>query len=184
MGYSVYYTGEVSVTPPLSKEHTATLMELSKSERTDATNPILAAISASAEPDLPGYGGLLEVAGEGSLIVPEEGESRHGVRLWLRLLIEHFLGSLGYVLEGEIEWTGDDPEDRGCIFVSNNLVEAVDDLIANSGPSWSPNHYIDDSLKVRLRALVDSADDTGCSPDLTVVSAKEVEALRAALQML
>jgi len=184
MGYSVYYTGEVSVAPPLSEEHTAAVMALSKFERTDTTNPILAAIAASAEPDLPGYGGLLEVAGEGSLIVPEEGESRHGVRLWLRLLIEHFLGSLGYVLEGVIEWAGDDPEDRGCIFVSNNLVEAVDDLIVNAGPSWSPSHYIDDGLKATLRVLVDSADNTGCSPDLTVVSAKEVEALTVALQML
>jgi len=110
MGYSVYYTGEVSVTPPLSKEHTATLMELSKSERTDATNPILAAISASAEPDLPGYGGLLEVAGEGSLIVPEEGESRHGVRLWLRLLIEHFFGPLGYVLGARSSGRGTIPK--------------------------------------------------------------------------
>src|ERR1700722_11287582 len=98
MGYYVYYTGEVSVTPPLSDEHAATLIALSRLERTDATNPIFAAIAASEEPDLPGYGGLLEVADEGDLIVPEEGESRHGVRLWLRLLIEHFLRPLGYVL--------------------------------------------------------------------------------------
>lgn len=182
MGYSVYYRGEISVTPPLTEEHAATLMALSKLEPSAYTDPIFAAIASSPEPDLPGYGGLLDVSGDGSRIVPEEDESRHGVRLWLRLMIEHFLGPLGYVLEGEIEWTADDLDDRGCIFVRGNRVEAMDDLIVNPGPSWSPNHYVDENLKGLLRDLVDSADDTGCSPDLTVVSAKEVEALRHALQ--
>ncbi len=184
MGYSVYYRGEISVTPPLTKQHAATLRAFSRLELTADTNSIFAAIADSPEPDLPGYGGLIDVSEDGSLIVPEEDESRHGVRLWLRLMIEHFLGPLGYVLEGEIEWTADELDDRGNIFVRGNLVEAVDDLIVNAGPSWNPNHFVDDDLKATLRSLMDSADNVGCSSDLTVVSAKEVEALRIALQSL
>ena len=182
MGYSVYYSGEISVTPPLTKEHAAIFMAFSRLEPTADTNPIFAAIAASPEPDLPGYGGLFDVSEDGALIVPEEDESRHGVRLWLRLMIDHLLGPLGYVLEGEIEWTADDLDDRGCIFVQGHLVEAIDDLIFNAGPSWSPHHFVDEYLKAKLQNLIESADDTRCSSGLTVVSVKEIEALRSLLQ--
>jgi hypothetical protein len=91
--------------------------------------------------------------------------------MWLRLLIEHYLAPRGYVLEGEVTWEGEDRDDRGTIFVKDNQVEAVDDLIFNAGPSWAPNHFADDHLKHAIRDLLDSADNTGCSPELTVVAA-------------
>jgi hypothetical protein len=69
-------------------------------------------------------------------------------------------------------------EDRGCIFAKDNTVEAVDDVILNAGPSYSSDHYSDGCLKQILQDLVDSADDTGCSEDLTVVSRKYVDWLR------
>jgi hypothetical protein len=97
------------------------------------------------------------------------------------LLAEHFLGPLGYVLNGQVSWEASDVEDRGCIFVKENVVEAVDDVILNAGPSWSSDHYADERLKQIIQDLVDSADDTGCSEDLTVVSRKYVDYLQQTL---
>ena len=57
-------------------------------------------------------------------------------------------------------------------------------LAAVEGPSWSPVHYVDTRLKHIFQDLVDSADDAGCSGDLTVVAAKYVTYLRVALPKL
>lgn len=181
MGYNVYYRGEIQVTPPLSKEHAALVLAFSKGERSEKTEVIYQAIAKSAEPDLPGYADLFELSEDGSFILPDENESRHGLRLWLVLLIEHVLEPLGYVLNGDVSWTADDADDRGSIYVRDNIVEMIDDVIFNAGPSWAPEHYVDGRLKAALRELVDSADDAGCSPDLIVVSAAATEAIRSAL---
>ncbi len=88
----------------------------------------------------------------------------------------------GYVLNGEVTWEGEDRDDSGTIFVMDNRVEAVEDLIFNAGPTWDPNPFADDRLKQAIRELLDSADNTGCSPELTVVSATELEAVRSRVQ--
>jgi hypothetical protein len=101
--------------------------------------------------------------------------------MWLRLLLAHFLVPRGYVLNGEVRWESQDPDDRGCIFIKDNQLETVDDLIYNAGPSWAPNHYADDILKQSIQKLLGSANSTGCSSDLTVVAASHVETLRSLL---
>ncbi len=161
MGYDVYYNGEVSVTPPLTEGDAAVLRAATNLEHTDATRALFAAIAASPEPDLPYHAGLLEISEDREFILPEQDESRHGFRMWLRLLIEHYLAPRGYVLEGEVTWEGEDRDDCGTIFITDNQVEAVDDLIFNAGPSWAPNHFADDHLKQAIRDLLDSADNTG-----------------------
>jgi hypothetical protein len=181
MGYDVYYNGEVDVAPPLTENDAVIMRAFVNREQIEETRTILAAIAASAEPDLPGHEGLLEVSEDRSCILPEEGESRHGVRMWLRLLLEHFLVPRGYVLNGEVWWEGQDPDDRGCIFIKDNQIEAVDDVIFNAGPSWAPNHYADDILKLSIQKLLDSADNAGCSSDLAVVAASDVETVRSLL---
>jgi hypothetical protein len=185
MSYPVYYRGEIHISPPLSEEHAAAVLAFSRKERNELTEPIFASVAASEEPDLPGYADLFDILEDRSTILPYEGEKEHGLRLWLLLLAQHFLGPLGYVLNGEVSWDADnDVEDRGCIFVKDNVVEAVDDVILNAGPSWSSDHYADERLKQIIRDLVQSADDTGCSEDLTVVSRKYVGYLRQALPKL
>ena len=95
MGYSVYYSGEIEIAPPLTEEDAEIVLAFSNHQRTEKTAPIFAAVAASAEPDLPGYSGLFELSEERDLILPDEFESSHGLRLWLVLLIEHFLASFG-----------------------------------------------------------------------------------------
>jgi hypothetical protein len=67
--------------------------------------------------------------------------------LWLRLLLQYLFVPLGYTLNGEIFWEGEDRDDSGGIFIKDNQLEAVDDLIFNAGPSRAPNHYADEILK-------------------------------------
>jgi hypothetical protein len=179
MGYDVYYNGEVTVTPPLTEADATVLRAAANREDTEKTRAIFAAIAASQKPDLPGYTGLLEVSEDRGFILPEEDESRHGFRLWLRLLIDHYLAPRGYVLNGEVTWEGEDRDDSGTIFVKDNQVEAVEDLIFNAGPSWAANHFADDQLKEAIRELLDSADNTDCSPDVTVIAATQLETVRS-----
>ncbi len=41
---------------------------------------------------------------------------------WLAYLIEHFLEPWGYMLNGEVKWFGEDPDDVGLLVVEDNMV--------------------------------------------------------------
>lgn len=64
------------------------------------------------------------------------GEKFYNYEAWLDYLIEHFFEPLGYVLNGDIEWQGEERDDYGTIHVVDNFVEmqegfrrsALDDL--------------------------------------------------------
>jgi len=43
---------------------------------------------------------------------------------WLEYLTVHFLGPWGYVLNGQVQWQGEDAEDRGTISMQDNEVQA------------------------------------------------------------
>jgi hypothetical protein len=184
MLYSVYYQGEISISPPLSENDAAITLAISNQEETDQTRAIFEAIAASPQSCLPAYRGLFTLSDDRALIIPKGDESRHGLRLCLLLLIEYFFNSSGYVLNGQIFWEGDEFDDRGWIFVKDNQVEAITDQVVNAGPSWSPDHYTDPDLKQRIQSLVDSANGEGRSNDVTVVSSASLDALRCLLPLL
>jgi hypothetical protein len=46
---------------------------------------------------------------------------------WLEYLLEHFLEGWDYVLNGQVRWRGEDPNDRGVIVISENAVRTVRD---------------------------------------------------------
>jgi len=52
------------------------------------------------------------------------GEKFYDYTEWIRYLIHHFLAPAGYVLNGEVEWQGEDPSDIGKIVVKDNEVSA------------------------------------------------------------
>jgi len=179
MSYDVYYNGEVAVTPALTESDAAVVRAAANLERTRETRAFFAAVASSPEPDLPYHGGLLEISEHKEFFLPEQDESRHGLRLWLKLLIEHYLAPRGYLLNGEVTWEGEDRDDSGTIFVKDNQVQGVEDLIFNAGPSWAPNRFADDTLKQAIHELLDTADNYGCSPELTVVAAPALETVRS-----
>ena len=51
------------------------------------------------------------------------GEKFYEYTAWLKYLIEHFFSKWGVILNGEIEWQGEDPDDIGKIVVKDNIVE-------------------------------------------------------------
>jgi hypothetical protein len=52
------------------------------------------------------------------------GEKFYDYVSWVKFLVAHFLVPWGYVLNGRVEWQGEDPDDRGAIIVENNVVMA------------------------------------------------------------
>jgi hypothetical protein len=75
--------------------------------------------------------------------------------------VKHFFIPEGYTLNGEISWDAS----------NDTAIEAVDFLIFDPGPSWEYHHFADEALKKARQDLLASADDTGCTADLTVASA-------------
>ncbi len=50
------------------------------------------------------------------------GEKFYHYIAWLQYLIIHFLEPWGYLLNGSVNWMGEDPSDTGHITVENNLI--------------------------------------------------------------
>src|SRR6266436_1096908 len=91
MGYSVYYNGEIDISPELSDEH-ATLLD----EALTRSTPALLGITAEDGQGL--YHGCDWQLSGGRLSV--EGESRGEQDEWLRLLIVRFFQPNGYTVSG------------------------------------------------------------------------------------
>lgn len=60
---------------------------------------------------------------DGYSIQWDGGEKFYNYVEWIEYLIEHFLKPWGYTLNGEVEWYGEDANDRGLIVVDNNDVK-------------------------------------------------------------
>ncbi len=130
MGYSVYYNGEIDISPQLGEEHEMVLDDALR-------NGKFAALGITDDDRQGLYHGCDWEVRDGCLGI--EGESRGEQDEWLRLLISRFLQPNGYTLSGEVSWDGDESGDTGVIYVSENRVEAVSDTITNAGPSWCPH---------------------------------------------
>ena len=59
---------------------------------------------------------------EGNELVWDGGEKFYEYEEWLQYLIDNFFEPLGYVLNGEIEWQGEEYDDFGIIEVNDNMI--------------------------------------------------------------
>ena len=59
---------------------------------------------------------------DGTAIQWDEGEKFYDYMEWLEYLISKFLQPWGYILNGSVEWKGDESDDLGMILVVNNKV--------------------------------------------------------------
>lgn len=82
----------------------------------------------------PGYWCQWVPSSDGGFLEWDEGEKFYYYVEWLEYLIKHFLKPWGYTLNGEVGYRGEDSEDRGVIYVKNNVVRAVQDEIVNRNP--------------------------------------------------
>ena len=61
-------------------------------------------------------------ADNGSAVEWDGGEKFYGYVEWIQYLIQHFFAPWGSVLNGEVQWRGEDRADRGKIIITNNVV--------------------------------------------------------------
>lgn len=59
---------------------------------------------------------------DGTAIEWDGGEKFYDYAEWLCFIIVHFLAPWGYVLDGEVKWSGEEEEDAGILRVRNNEV--------------------------------------------------------------
>jgi len=62
---------------------------------------------------------------EGTALIWDEGEKFYEYVPWLEYLIDHFLAPWGYTLNGEVDWVGEDGDDRGKIVVTSNRIQVL-----------------------------------------------------------
>jgi hypothetical protein len=153
MGYDTYFHGEISISPPLLPEHEAYLKaflqrdhwsldtNLIASEEDSLRSAVGLGLGISGEfytgddsvyethARLPGTPITQPSARtDWRVFSPDhlgmrESTRTEGYVLWLKYLMQNFFIPWGYVLDGMIEWDGDDPGDKGMIHVNQNKAE-------------------------------------------------------------
>jgi len=80
--------------------------------------------------DYNGFGGAVHpslwcqwMINDNGELVWDENEKFYAYEEWLNYLIDNFFAPLGYVLNGDITWEGEDSDDFGTIHVVDNVVE-------------------------------------------------------------
>lgn len=141
MGYHIYFSGGVSVTPPLQDRDREVLEYIFNSEEKKRdvffevpTLPaelaeILRRDNIGREFTLNEDGTLIEASGE------EASYDADIMEQFWKEIAQHVLSS--YVLQGQIYWDASGSNDgTGTLWICGNQVEAVSDVTSNPGPSW------------------------------------------------
>lgn len=72
----------------------------------------------------------------GDAIIWDGVEKFYNYAEWLLYLVDHFMKPWGYILNGEIQWCGEQNDDMGAIYVKDNNIEVYDSEIVTQRPSW------------------------------------------------
>ena len=64
-------------------------------------------------------------------LVWDKNEKFYSYIEWLKYLIKHFFSRWGVVLNGEVEWTGEDIDDIGKIVITDNVLQTIEGKIIN-----------------------------------------------------
>jgi len=75
------------------------------------------------------------------------GEKFYDYEEWLDYLIENFFEPLGYVLNGDIEWEGEDDDDCGIIHVEDNFISTEFGVHVHSMSQIDTDDMIKELLK-------------------------------------
>jgi hypothetical protein len=67
---------------------------------------------------------------DGAFLEWDGGEKFSHYIQWLEYLIEHFFKRWDRIIDGQVRWQGEEPDDRGVIYARNNEVQAVRDVIS------------------------------------------------------
>ena len=113
MGYDTTFTGGFRFDKPVTERLRIAINEFSQ-QRHDPRNE-----------RVPGYWcqWIIGTDYDGNeALVWDENEKFYNYVEWLEVLIERFFAPEGYILNGEVEYQGEDSEDFGTIEVKDNVV--------------------------------------------------------------
>lgn len=71
--------------------------------------------------DVPGYW-CQWIINDNNELEWDGGEKFYAYDRWMEFLIKHFFAPEGYILDGAIDFQGEDRDDRGTLYVTNNVV--------------------------------------------------------------
>lgn len=77
----------------------------------------------------------------------DEAEKFYDYEEWLQYLIHNFFAPLGYALNGDIEWEGENSDDFGTIHVENNVIDMQFGIRVKSMSELETMDLIDELLK-------------------------------------
>lgn len=80
---------------------------------------------------------------DGTAIIWDEGEKFYSYVSWIKYLIKNFLEPWGYILNGDVEWVGEDPDDRGRIEIKDNEVSVYHGEITYTLAAGPDENYSD-----------------------------------------
>jgi hypothetical protein len=148
MGYTTYFDGAVEIDPPLNDEEIEFLTKFAETRRMDRTKgPYYVDgggfMGQENEPDIinfnrpptgqPGLWCQWIPSEDGTLIIWDEGEKFYDADVWMKYLIDHFIGSnpkaqkelpflQGHVCNGSFQAQGEDYDDKWMLSVRDNRV--------------------------------------------------------------
>ena len=94
------------------------------------------------------------VSDDGSSLEWDGGEKFYSYDAWLEYLIINFFAPLGYVLNGEVEFQGEDYDDFGAIIVEDNVVDLKYGIRVNSLADISDNELISEITKRGFKVVI------------------------------
>lgn len=144
MGYTTYFNGGLNLNKKLTKEHHEFLNKLNETRRMarnvgpeygvegefyvdgdgmmgqDREDNI---IDFNRPPKTqPGLWCQWRPTEDGTRLEWDGGEKFYNYVEWLEYIIERILKPRGYVVNGKVDWNGEDPDDAGSIVVIDNVV--------------------------------------------------------------
>jgi len=114
MGYTTDFTGHFTIEPELRARHVAELTEFNETSHERYTGE-----------GKPGrYCGWVP-SPDGTKIEWDGGEKFDSYIPWIKWLIKNKLAPNGYVLNGSVDWDGEDRGDTGTITITDNSVSST-----------------------------------------------------------
>jgi hypothetical protein len=113
VGYSTDFYGKFKLSRKLSDEEYKTLVDFSEVRHGN---------NHGQDPEYPGFWCQWVPAEDREHLEWDGNEKFYDYVEWLELIIDKFFELWGILLNGDVRWEGEDPDDKGVISVNDSIV--------------------------------------------------------------
>jgi hypothetical protein len=117
VGYSTDFYGKFKLSRKLSDEEYKTLVDFSEVRHGNNHH-----LLAGQDPEYPGFWCQWVPAEDREHLEWDGNEKFYDYVEWLELIIDKFFELWGILLNGDVRWEGEDPDDKGVISVNDSIV--------------------------------------------------------------